>query len=120
MDSNTKYFFYFLLGVILYLFLKDIIVEGFGIELSVMGKILNENENLGCINHALLTVEAIKRSGLPFYGWVANHIVDNTESDAIIDSLKAHISAPCLGVIPVLPKGQVMMDYLTLLDAAKP
>lgn len=52
MDSNTKYFFYFLLGVILYLFLKDIIVEGFGIELSVMGKILNENENLGCINHA--------------------------------------------------------------------
>ncbi|MGY8868624.1 MAG: dethiobiotin synthase, partial [Methylophagaceae bacterium] len=24
---------------------------------------------LGCINHALLTVEAIKCSGLPFYGW---------------------------------------------------
>jgi dethiobiotin synthetase len=75
---------------------------------------------LGCINHALLTVDAIKRSGLPFYGWVANHIVENTESAAIIETLKFRISAPCLGVVPVLSKGQVMMDYLTLVDAAKP
>lgn len=74
---------------------------------------------LGCINHALLTVEAIKRSGLPFYGWVANHIVNNTESDAIIDSLKAHISAPCLGVVPVLSADQSMMDYMSLLGSEK-
>ena len=29
---------------------------------------------LGCLNHAVLTAEAIGRSGLPLVGWVANHI----------------------------------------------
>ena len=29
---------------------------------------------LGCINHTLLTVEAIKSRGLVLHGWVANHI----------------------------------------------
>lgn len=29
---------------------------------------------LGCINHSLLTVEAIKARGLVLHGWVANHI----------------------------------------------
>ncbi len=29
---------------------------------------------LGCINHSLLTVEAIKGRGLKLHGWVANHI----------------------------------------------
>lgn len=29
---------------------------------------------LGCINHSLLTVEAIKVRGLTLHGWVANHI----------------------------------------------
>jgi dethiobiotin synthetase len=29
---------------------------------------------LGCINHSLLTVEAIKARGLALHGWVANHI----------------------------------------------
>jgi dethiobiotin synthetase len=29
---------------------------------------------LGCINHSLLTVEAIKARGLTLHGWVANHV----------------------------------------------
>ena len=29
---------------------------------------------LGCINHALLTVEAIQRDGLELAGWVANDL----------------------------------------------
>jgi dethiobiotin synthetase len=29
---------------------------------------------LGCINHSLLTVEAVKARGLVLYGWVANEI----------------------------------------------
>ena len=74
---------------------------------------------LGCINHALLTVEAIKCSGLPFYGWVANNIVENTESDAIVESLKDRILAPCLGVVPVLSASQLVMDHITLLDSGK-
>ena len=33
---------------------------------------------LGCLNHALLTREAIRSSGLPFAGWIANkmHVGD--------------------------------------------
>jgi len=29
---------------------------------------------LGCLNHAMLTARAIQSTGLPFAGWVANHI----------------------------------------------
>jgi dethiobiotin synthetase len=32
---------------------------------------------LGCINHSLLTAEAIKARGLALHGWVANHIDPN-------------------------------------------
>jgi dethiobiotin synthetase len=32
---------------------------------------------LGCINHSLLTAEAIKARGLKLHGWVANHIDPN-------------------------------------------
>ena len=70
---------------------------------------------LGCINHALLTVESIKRSGLPLYGWVANHTVHCAESDAIITTLKTMIDSPCLGVVPVLAKTQPVTS-LSLLD----
>lgn len=63
---------------------------------------------LGCINHALLTVEAIKQSGLPLYGWVANHIENCAESAAIVATLKSRISAPCLGVVPVLENTEII------------
>lgn len=29
---------------------------------------------LGCMNHALLTAQAIRQSGLPIAGWIANHV----------------------------------------------
>ena len=28
---------------------------------------------LGALNHALLTIDAVRRSGLPLAGWVLNH-----------------------------------------------
>lgn len=55
---------------------------------------------LGCINHALLTVEAIKARGLTLAGWVANQIdpaMDNFDDN--IASLKQRIHAPCLSVV---------------------
>jgi dethiobiotin synthetase len=70
---------------------------------------------LGCINHALLTVEAITRRGLSLYGWVANHVVDSAESEAIIATLKAAISSPCLGVVPVLAEREAVTT-IRLLD----
>lgn len=58
---------------------------------------------LGCINHALLTVEAIRRDGLVLAGWVANHIDPNMSCSAdSIETLESAINAPLLGVIPFI------------------
>jgi dethiobiotin synthetase len=59
---------------------------------------------LGCLNHALLTAEAMRSRGLPFAGWVANRIdpampffEDNVET------LRRRLPAPLLGVMPFAP-----------------
>lgn len=58
---------------------------------------------LGCINHAMLTVEAIARDGLPLAGWVANIIdPDMPCQQENIVSLQQRLAAPCLGVVPYL------------------
>jgi dethiobiotin synthetase len=56
---------------------------------------------LGCLNHALLTVEAITARGLTLAGWVCN-VVDVTmaHADASVDALRQRIAAPLLGVVP--------------------
>lgn len=56
---------------------------------------------LGCINHALLTVEAICNDGLSLAGWIANCVdADMPALQENIDSLAARIPAPCLTVMP--------------------
>jgi dethiobiotin synthetase len=67
---------------------------------------------LGCINHALLTVEAIRASGLSLAGWVANQPQKSLESVEIIQTLKQHIAAPCLGEVPMLNTTQSATAYL--------
>ncbi|RZA03593.1 MAG: dethiobiotin synthase [Moraxellaceae bacterium] len=75
------------------------------IELK-MPVILVVGLRLGCINHALLTMEAIARDGLPLVGWVANQIeAELPEAQAIIETLNLRLGAPCLGHIPFLPGG---------------
>jgi len=55
---------------------------------------------LGCINHALLTVEAIKACGLKLAGWVANQIEPDMSMFAEnLASLRERIDAPCLSVV---------------------
>jgi dethiobiotin synthetase len=56
---------------------------------------------LGCINHALLTVESILGRGLTLAGWVANS-VDPAMAlrEENIATLRGAIDAPCLGVVP--------------------
>lgn len=55
---------------------------------------------LGCLNHALLTQEAIRARGLTLAGWVANQIDPNmSEFDANVDALEERIRAPLIGVI---------------------
>ncbi len=56
---------------------------------------------LGCINHALLTCQAIAARGLKLAGWIANRI-DPAMSrfEENLAALRARIDAPLLGVIP--------------------
>jgi len=56
---------------------------------------------LGCINHTLLTVEAIKNNNHILSGWVANCIDSNmSEVDENIKYLVDNIEAPFMGKIP--------------------
>lgn len=59
---------------------------------------------LGCLNHALLTQEAIARRGLTLAGWIANRIDPQMlHFDGNLATLKDRIAAPLLGVVPHLP-----------------
>ncbi|MFT4171427.1 MAG: dethiobiotin synthase [Rhodocyclaceae bacterium] len=56
---------------------------------------------LGCLNHALLTAEAIAARGLRLAGWIANTLTPVMPClDENIATLKEALSAPCLGVLP--------------------
>jgi dethiobiotin synthetase len=58
---------------------------------------------LGCISHALLSVEAIIARGLVLAGWVANEVDDNMRfADENIEALLLRIPAPLLGRVPRL------------------
>ena len=72
---------------------------------------------LGCINHALLTIESINRDGLKVVGWIANKVNDDMEAyEENLDSLKKLIRVPCLGEVPHLanPSVEAVAQYLTL------
>lgn len=59
---------------------------------------------LGCLNHALLTAQAVEASGLRLAGWVANAIDPDFERvDGNLRTLKARLSAPLLGHLPYRP-----------------
>jgi dethiobiotin synthetase len=56
---------------------------------------------LGCLNHALLTAEAVARAGLELAGWVANHIdPDMARADENVCALESRLPAPLLARLP--------------------
>ena len=56
---------------------------------------------LGCINHALLTVESILNKKQKLCGWVANRIDGDMQAyEENFSFLKEKIKAPCLGEVP--------------------
>ncbi|MDN3637620.1 dethiobiotin synthase [Simiduia curdlanivorans] len=60
---------------------------------------------LGCINHALLTFEAIVRDGLAVAGWVANTVqADMAVFEENLASLQQRLPAPLLAVVPHLSR----------------
>ncbi|MBW0146922.1 dethiobiotin synthase [Marinobacter arenosus] len=73
---------------------------------------------LGCINHALLTAEAIRADGLEVAGWVANRVESEpmTCEQETLNYLLTHLGAPCLGVLPWLESADpvVLSGYLKI------
>jgi dethiobiotin synthetase len=60
---------------------------------------------LGCLNHALLTQDAIAKSGLRFAGWIANEV--DPEMRAIeenVDALAARLAGPLIARFPHVGK----------------
>jgi dethiobiotin synthetase len=58
---------------------------------------------LGCINHAVLSAEAIARDGLQLVGWVANIVDPGTSRlEENLATLTELLAAPCLGRVPRL------------------
>jgi len=55
---------------------------------------------LGCLNHALLTADAVRAAGLDLAGWVANHVdPDMACADENVSTLAAALGAPLLARI---------------------
>lgn len=83
-----------------------------------MPVILVVSLKLGCINHALLTAEAIRADGLPVAGWVANRVEPEPMSceQETLNYLLTHLGAPCLGVLPWLEKAEpaALASYLNI------
>lgn len=72
---------------------------------------------LGCISHALLTVEAILRDGVKLAGWVANQITPDLDRfEENVQTLNRLIPAPCLGSVPFMcpPISTTVAEYLDI------
>ncbi len=93
-----------------------VVVEGAGGLLVPLGKdrdfadlvrllelpvVLVVGMRLGCLNHALLSAEAMAGRGLQFAGWVANSLDPGmAEFAGNLQSLQDRLQAPLLGILP--------------------
>jgi dethiobiotin synthetase len=63
---------------------------------------------LGCLNHALLTAEAIAARRLTFAGWIGNAVDPGfSRRDANLATLAERLPAPCLGTVPWMRRPDV-------------
>jgi dethiobiotin synthetase len=75
---------------------------------------------LGCLNHALLTAQAVRATGLTLAGWVANCIDPQMLADAEnIATLEQRLDCPLLGVLPFdlgmdMQKSAKLLNVVTL------
>ena len=62
---------------------------------------------LGCLNHALLTAEAIGKRRLPLAGWIANHVDPHMEAaEENVRALEERLSAPLVSRVAYAPLAQ--------------
>lgn len=70
-------------------------------ELLQLDVILVVGLRLGCLNHALLTAQAIQSGPCRLRGWVGNHAEAGfAQAEANLITLTQRLSVPCLGVLP--------------------
>jgi dethiobiotin synthetase len=111
----------------------DVLVEGVGGWLVPLSRSLLASDiprqwqlpvvlvvglRLGCINHALLSARAIATDGCRLVGWIGNRIDPDMDAvDENIDTLRHHLPAPCLGILPhgVAPPAAAAHLDLTLI-----
>ncbi|WP_350016153.1 dethiobiotin synthase [Rhodanobacter sp. IGA1.0] len=56
---------------------------------------------LGCLNHALLSARAVVADGCHLLGWIGNRVDPSMDApEENLDTLRALLPAPCLGVLP--------------------
>ncbi|WP_371185048.1 dethiobiotin synthase [Thalassotalea maritima] len=81
-----------------------------------MDVILVVGMKLGCLNHALLTYQAIKADGLNVIGWVANQISEHPMAyhQENIAHLSLSINAPLLATIPYLNEPNQAGQFIEL------
>jgi len=73
---------------------------------------------LGCLNHALLTARAVRATGLPLAGWVANQIDPHMmELEGNVHALQQRLDCPLLGVLP-FTQGITALRLSAFLDVA--
>jgi dethiobiotin synthetase len=61
---------------------------------------------LGCLNHAQLTRQAIRASGAPFAGWIANSLEPHMPREAEnLATLEQRLAEPPLALVPFAPDG---------------
>jgi dethiobiotin synthetase len=74
---------------------------------------------LGCINHALLSAQAIRASGCVLAGWIANHTMPaDAQSADIVSSINQRIATPLLGDVSYQPELEVDRMALSIDSAA--
>lgn len=72
---------------------------------------------LGCINHAMLTAQAVQQAGLRLAGWIANDVVAlGKRHHEYLTTLRRVLPAPFLGEIPWLADGAEHADTGHYLD----
>ena len=72
---------------------------------------------LGCLNHALLTVDAIHHAGVDWAGWVANSVAPGMAArEENLAYLRERLPGPCLGVLPFSAGGLRPDEAVRFLD----
>ena len=73
---------------------------------------------LGCLNHALLTADAVRAAGLPLAGWIANAIDPHmAAADENVEALAHRLDAPLVARLPFAP-GADPASFAGLVDLA--